>query len=68
MSTDVYTPSTSAYEATACAHSELVGLYPARGPMQGGKEIMIVGSSFEAEQRLTIHFGPNLPVKTIFKT
>jgi len=35
--------------------------------MRGGKEILIVGSGFEAEQRLMIHFGTNLPVKATFE-
>ena len=68
MSTDVSTPSTSAYEAPACAQLKLVELMPHWGPRLGGQKILIVGSGFEAEQRLTIHFGPNPPVKTEFIT
>jgi hypothetical protein len=35
--------------------------------MHGGKEILIVGSGFDERQALTIQFGPNPPVKTVFK-
>jgi len=64
---DVSTPSTSAYESPACTQLNLDRLYPDHGPMHGGEEILIVGKGFEAEQRLTIHFGPNPPVKAVFK-
>ena len=66
-SPDVSTPPTSADESPAYTQLKLEGLYPDQGPMHGGTKILIAGSGFEAEQRLTLHFGPNSPVDAVFK-
>jgi len=45
---------------SSCAEiTYLERLYPDLGPIHGGEVILIVGKDFEAEERLTIHFGPN---------
>ena len=65
--TDPFAPPTSTDESAVCTNMKLERLYPDHGPIQGGEEILIVGSGFDERQRLTIKFGHNTTVQTVFK-